>query len=429
MNNAHCGRTGFFGLRIWTFGFRNSFGFRNFELSSGVLLLSCFLLGILGSAVRASDQPQWGQAWSRNMVSAEQGLPDAFDSASGKNIKWSARLGTETHSTPVIAGGRVYIGTNNGEPRDPKHQGDRGVLMCFDEKTGRFLWQLVVPKREEDPYHDWPKTGISSANIMVAATHSHTGPLYFDALRTFLHERAVEKNGSDPQETIETFSKEVINKRLAVPFFGPSYSEGEIHAAVKEFGDRVEANTFEKLDETCREAAKLIADGKVIAWFRGRMEFGPRALGHRSILAEPGDPDMRDRINAMVKMREAFRPFAPAVSLEQVSRWFDVPPMTELPYMIMIVNVRKEHRASLPAITHVDGSARVQTVSTADNAEFHTLLREVGKVTGREMVLNTSFNVKGQPIVNTPREALETFLGTGIEYLFLENTLARRLDR
>jgi carbamoyltransferase len=97
--------------------------------------------------------------------------------------------------------------------------------------------------------------------------------------------------------------------------------------------------------------------------------------------------------------------------------------------MIMIVNVREEHRASLPAITHVDGSARVQTVSTADNAEFHTLLREVGKVTGREMVLNTSFNVKGQPIVTTPREALETFLGTGIEYLFLENTLARRLDR
>jgi len=221
-------------------------------------------------------------------------------------------------------------------------------------------------------------------------------------------------------------SKEVINKRLAVPFFGPSYSEGEIHAALKEFGDRVEANTFEKLDETCREAAKLIADGKVIAWFRGRMEFGPRALGHRSILAEPGDPDMRDRINAMVKMREAFRPFAPAVSLEQVSRWFDVPPMTELPYMIMIVNVRKEYRATLPAITHVDGSARVQTVSARDNEDFHTLLRAVGEITGREMVLNTSFNVKGQPIVNTPQEAIETFLRTGIEYLFLENTLVKR---
>ena len=135
---------------------------------------------------------------------------------------------------------------------------------------------------------------------------------------------------------------------------------------------------------------------------------------------------MRDRINAMVKKREAFRPFAPAVTLEEVDRWFEVAPQIELPYMIMIVNVREDYRGQLPAITHVDGSARVQTASAADNAEFHLLLREVGKVTGREMVLNTSFNVKGQPIVNTPEEALETFLGTGIEYLFLENTLAQR---
>ena len=109
-----------------------------------------------------ADRPQWGEAWNRNMVSAEVGLADSFDPKSGKNIKWVAKLGTETHSTPVIAGGRVYIGTNNGDPRDPKHQGDRGVLMCFDEKDGRLLWQLVVPKREEDQYLDWPKCGISS---------------------------------------------------------------------------------------------------------------------------------------------------------------------------------------------------------------------------------------------------------------------------
>src|SRR5688572_10268474 len=122
---------------------------------AGLILTTC-------ADVHAADQPQWGQAWSRNMVSAERGLADSFDPKTGKNIKWTARLGTETHSTPVVAGGRVYIGTNNGEPRDPKHEGDRGVLMCFDERDGKLLWQLVVPKREEDPYHDWPKTGISS---------------------------------------------------------------------------------------------------------------------------------------------------------------------------------------------------------------------------------------------------------------------------
>ena len=137
-------------------------------------------------------------------------------------------------------------------------------------------------------------------------------------------------------------------------------------------------------------------------------------------------PEMRDRINSMVKMREAFRPFAPAVSAEQAPLWFEIPPGTELPYMITTVPVRKQFRAQLPAITHVDGSARVQTVSALDNAEFHSLLQAVGRITGREMVLNTSFNVKGQPIVNTPREALETFLGTGIDYLFLENIIVRR---
>ena len=129
-------------------------------------LLLCALLlpapALLISTVRAGDQPQWGQAWSRNMVSNEKGLPDSFDPKTGRNIKWVAKLGSESHSTPIVAGGRVYIGTNNGEPRDPKHEGDRGVFMCFDEKTGELLWQLVVPKREEDPYFDWPKTGMSS---------------------------------------------------------------------------------------------------------------------------------------------------------------------------------------------------------------------------------------------------------------------------
>ena len=126
------------------------------------LLSSGLVLGLLRLPAQAADQPQWGQAWSRNMVSPEQGLPESFDPQNGRNVQWSAELGTETHSSPVVAGGRVYIGTNNGHPRDPAQRGDRGVLMCFDEKTGRFLWQLVFPKRDEDIYFDWPHSGISS---------------------------------------------------------------------------------------------------------------------------------------------------------------------------------------------------------------------------------------------------------------------------
>jgi outer membrane protein assembly factor BamB len=116
----------------------------------------------------AADQPQFGAAWSRNMVSDERRLPETFDAQSNHNIKWVAKLGTQTHSTPVIANGRVYIGTNNDEPRDPKHEGDRGVFMCFDEKNGQLLWQLVVPKRHEDAYMDWPKMGMSSTATVEA---------------------------------------------------------------------------------------------------------------------------------------------------------------------------------------------------------------------------------------------------------------------
>lgn len=123
-------------------------------------LLSAFLASPL--AGNAADQPQMGHAWTRNFVSAEKGLPESFDPATGQNLRWSATLGTESHSTPVIASGRVLIGTNNGNPRDDRHQGDRGVLMCLDEATGKLVWQLIVPKRVEDPYYDWPKSGLSS---------------------------------------------------------------------------------------------------------------------------------------------------------------------------------------------------------------------------------------------------------------------------
>lgn len=127
-----------------------------------VLSMVMGIAGWLVSGVWADDQPQWGQRHSRNMVSHEKYLPAGFDPATGWNIAWSAALGTECYSTPVVAGGKVLIGTNNNHPRDPRHQGDRGVLMCFDEKDGRLAWQLVVPKLEGDIYLDWPNAGICS---------------------------------------------------------------------------------------------------------------------------------------------------------------------------------------------------------------------------------------------------------------------------
>lgn len=218
----------------------------------------------------------------------------------------------------------------------------------------------------------------------------------------------------------------IRNERFPAPLLGPGYDAHAVTRGLARFASQIEVRHLPNLRDTCTEAARLIARGEVLAWYRGRMEFGPRALGNRSILADPGDPGMRDRINAMVKKRESFRPFAPAVTIEEVDRWFDVPPMTPLPYMTFTVDVREEHRAALPAVTHVNGSARVQTVSATDNPAFHELLCAVGRTTGRAMVLNTSFNVKGQPIVNTPAEAVETFLNTDLDALFIENVMVRR---
>jgi carbamoyltransferase len=219
---------------------------------------------------------------------------------------------------------------------------------------------------------------------------------------------------------------EVSNERSPVPFFGPSYRASDIQSALAALDGSVTVTWFGSLEETCAEAARVIHAGAVIAWYRGRMEFGARALGNRSILADPGRPDMRDRVNSMIKLREAFRPFAPAVSEEQAHLWFDVPPFASYPYMTVTVDVREQHRAALPAITHVNGSARIQTVSADGNPEFHALLRAVGKTSGKELVLNTSFNVKGQPIVNTPQQAIATFLSSGIDVLFLENSMVCR---
>ena len=218
----------------------------------------------------------------------------------------------------------------------------------------------------------------------------------------------------------------VNNKRMDVPFFGPDYAQQEIEDVIAGYGDKIEVQRFDSLLDTCANAAQCVADGQVIAWCRERMEFGPRALGHRSILADPGNPKMRDRVNAMVKMREAFRPFAPAVTVETAHQWFEVEEGQELPYMIFIVHVREAHREALPAITHVDGTARLQTVAAESNPSFYELLKHVGQTTGREMLLNTSFNVKGQPMVNSPTEAIDTFLGTGIDVLFLEDAAIRR---
>lgn len=213
-------------------------------------------------------------------------------------------------------------------------------------------------------------------------------------------------------------------KKMALPLWGPCYETEEIQQ-VLQHQQECTSTFFDSFNDLAKEIAKHIAEGQIVAWFQGQMEFGPRALGNRSILADPQDPGMRDRINALVKKREEFRPFAPAVTVEAASRFFEIDAGDEsiYEYMLFVTRVRATYREQLPAITHVDGSARVQTVSKEDNPRFWALLNEFGKVSGMPVLLNTSFNVRGQPIVCTPTEAVETFLLAKLDVLVIGNYL------
>jgi carbamoyltransferase len=165
--------------------------------------------------------------------------------------------------------------------------------------------------------------------------------------------------------------------------------------------------------------ADLLRQGRIVGWFQGRMEIGPRALGNRSILADPTRPDMKDRINAQVKHREPFRPFAPSCPIEDTPRYFEQE--VEDPFMLKVCNVRPEQREAIPAVTHVDGTARLQTVHRETNSRYYRLLREFEQKSGVPVLLNTSFNVMGEPIVESPLDAIRCFFTTGLDYLVLGN--------
>jgi carbamoyltransferase len=203
-------------------------------------------------------------------------------------------------------------------------------------------------------------------------------------------------------------------------FLGRPYGDDDVESAMTKGMTKLET-TSHVSEDICAEAAKLLTEGNVLGWFQGRSEFGPRALGNRSIIADPRSAEMKDKLNKRVKHRQAFRPFAPIVLEERAAEIFEGP--GDSPFMLMAKPVRPEWRSRIPAIVHVDGTARVQTVSREANERLYLLLKEFEALTGVPVLLNTSFNVKGEPIVETPRDAMQCFLSTGIDYLVLHDTV------
>ena len=227
-------------------------------------------------------------------------------------------------------------------------------------------------------------------------------------------------------------------------YLGPEFRQAEIERRLDNAGAK-----FTVLDpgETTNQTAQALADGKAVGWFQGRMEFGPRALGGRSILGDPRSPLMQKTLNLRVKYRESFRPFAPSILREDLADWFDM--NTDSPYMLFVADVQKNRRremtaeenalfgidklnvprSDIPAVTHVDYSARIQTVHAETNPRYHNLLSAFKKLTGCPVLVNTSFNIRGEPIVGTPEDAFRCFMGSDIEVLVVGDCFLQKKDQ
>ena len=227
-------------------------------------------------------------------------------------------------------------------------------------------------------------------------------------------------------------------------YLGSHYSQPEIEKRLSAMGAVFETVSD---DQVIEQTAKALADGLAVGWHQGRMEFGPRALGGRSILADPRSPEVQRTLNLKVKFRESFRPFAPSVLREDVSEWFDL--NTDSPYMLLVADVAKQKqlpmseeqqklfgidklnvpRSEIPAVTHVDYSARIQTVHKETNPRYYALIKRFKELTGCPVIVNTSFNVRGEPIVESPEDAFRCLMGTDLDFLAVGNAILRKANQ
>jgi carbamoyltransferase len=227
-------------------------------------------------------------------------------------------------------------------------------------------------------------------------------------------------------------------------YLGPAFAQAEVERRLTAAGAHYRVLGAEETIDRC---ARALADGKAVGWHQGRMEFGPRALGGRSILADPRSPAMQRLLNLKVKYRESFRPFAPSVLREDVADWFEID--EDSPYMLLVADVNASRRiemnadqqklfgidklnvprSEIPAVTHVDYSARVQTVHRDTNPRFHAVITRFKELTGCPLLVNTSFNVRGEPIVCTPEDSFRCFMGTEIELLVVENCVLEKSEQ
>jgi carbamoyltransferase len=330
-----------------------------------------------------------------DFVNRERMITDRFEELFGGRPRaaessftqrdWDIAASIQRYTEEVMLGAARHI---------HKQTGDRNLCMA-----GGVALNCVANGRilREGPYKELyiqPASGDAGGAIGAALYHAHA-----------VHDQPRPEGG------------------MRSAYLGPEFSNASIESYLKLLGV-----PYKHLPdaELLPLVAQHIADGKIIGWFHGRMEFGPRALGGRSILGDARPPEMKDIINAKIKLREGFRPFAPAVLAHRSPEYFHLD--AESPYMLLVAQVREDHR-HIGAVTHLDGSARVQTVTAESNPRFHQLISAFDKLTGVPVIVNTSFNVRGEPIVCTPDDAYRCFMATGIDFLVLENCILDKREQ
>jgi carbamoyltransferase len=306
-----------------------------------------------------------------------------------------------------------------GQPRymdtelQPKHA---DIAAALQEATNAAVLALVRRLKRKVPFDNLCLAGGVALNCVTNEIVRKSGEFSHVFIPSAPHDAGTAIGAAYVVHCAK--QKSHPNRSISTPFLGPEFDRREILAAVKSAG-----LAFRRSKAPAREAADMIADGKIVAWFQGRMEFGPRALGNRSLLADPRRPDMRNILNQKVKHREDFRPFAPSVMAEHADEWFEIgAPSTSHEFMLFACDVKSGRHDRIPAVVHRDGSARVQLVRRESNPDFHELLSCFFARTGVPLVVNTSFN-DSEPIVCTPTDAIVTFRKSGIDALVMHDVI------
>ena len=318
-----------------------------------------------------------------------------------------------TEKLVKLLGGRV--GIKGEEPDDWHYSIARAMQIVFEEIVIHMLFNLY----ERTKLKNVVLGGGSFMNSVLNGKVIENTP--FENVYISHSPSDVGNSIGAALYVAHNLKNEDRNTTFNSSYLGPSFSDEEIQKTLER-----RKIVYEKIEDIPKTVANILSRGEIIARFNGRMEFGERALGNRSILADPRAENIKDKINSIIKYREGYRPFAPVIIQEKVCNYFDVSDTFTCNYMEKVVQIKKEFHKELPAVTHVDGSGRVQTVSEKHNLSFYQIIKEFELLTGLPIVLNTSFNIAGEPVVLSPDDALSTFYNSGLEYLMIGGFLVKK---